>query len=65
LVEEDSKRGATVTALKEVQVLVLSRDRYKELLVNGSISEETHARAKRKSEAYAMEDAARLLANDG
>jgi CRP-like cAMP-binding protein len=64
LVEENSKRGATVTATKEVQVLVLSRDRYKELLVQGSISEETHARAKRKSVAYAMEDAARSLAND-
>jgi CRP-like cAMP-binding protein len=60
LVEEKSHRGATVTATKEVQVLVLSRNQYNELMEQGSISQETHAKAKRKSVAYAMEDAARL-----
>jgi len=60
LVEEHSTRGATVTATKEVQVLVLSREQYQELLANGSISKETNAKARRQSQAYAMEDAARL-----
>jgi CRP-like cAMP-binding protein len=60
LVEEHSTRGATVTATKEVQVLVLCRDQYQELFATGSISEETNAKARRQSEAYAMEDAARL-----
>jgi len=60
LVEQDPKRGATVTATNDVQVLVLSRNCYDELLADGSITKKTHARAKRMSMAYSAADALAL-----
>jgi CRP-like cAMP-binding protein len=59
LVNEHHVRGATVTADTPSSVLVLSFDRYQELLVDGTIAEETHERASRMSRSYTAEDAKR------
>ena len=60
LVNEFHVRGATVTADAPSSVLVLSFDRYQELLVDGTIAEETHERASRMSRSYTAEDAKRV-----
>ena len=56
-----TKRGATVTATSsEVDVLVLSKDKYMDLLKDGCISMEMHQKTESVGVAYSNEDAARL-----
>ena len=45
LVEGDHTRGATVTANTPIQALVLSYERYQELLLDGTIEEKTQEMA--------------------
>jgi CRP-like cAMP-binding protein len=60
LVEGDHTRGATVTANSSTQVLVLSDERYQELLMDGTIEQKTQEMVKRMSQSYTMEDAKRV-----
>ena len=53
-------RGATVTAVCEVAVLVLTKERFDELKEDGTIAQETIQKARRTSKRYSQEDAARL-----
>ena len=62
LVNEGHTRGATVTADMPTQVLVLTRDRYEELKMDGTIAQATHERAARMSQSYNAQDAERLAA---
>ena len=61
LVNENHKRGATVTANKLVHALVLSRSKYQKLLGDGVISSKTARSLSVSSNNYSAEDAARLL----
>ena len=60
LVSEGHTRGATVRATTAVGALVLSRERYRQLLEDGTISAETDDRARQASLRYLAEDATRL-----
>ena len=62
LVNEGHTRGATVTANMPTQVLVLTRERYEELKMDGTIAQATHERAARMSQSYNAQDAERLAA---
>ena len=62
LIYEDHKRGATVIADVTTQVLVLTRDSYKKLLLSGIIAQKTNERAKRMSTSYSTQDKERLAA---
>ena len=59
LIEGDHVRGATVTATVATQVLVLTYERYQELLLDGTIEQKTHEMAARRSKSYLLEDAKR------
>ena len=60
LIEGDHTRGATVTANSSTQVLVLSDERYQELLMDGTIEQKTQEMVKRMSQSYTVEDAKRV-----
>ena len=62
LVNEGHTRGATVTANMPTQVLVLTRERYEELKMDGTIAQATHERARSLSTRYNVQDAERLAA---
>jgi len=59
LVNDDHKRGATVTTSMSTQVLVLTRVQYQKLLLDGTIEQKTNEFAKQKSKSYSLEDAKR------
>jgi len=52
LVHGDHNRGATVVATMLMQVLVLSYDRYQELLMDGTIEKTTHETLVKLSASY-------------
>ena len=60
IVSEGHMHGATVTAVCEVAVLVLTKERFDELKEDGTIAQETIQKARRTSKRYSQEDAARL-----
>ena len=65
LVDENHIRGATVTANAQTQVLVLGREKYQELLNNGTIAMATHERAAALSRSHSVNDANRLRQQSG
>ena len=65
LIDEDHIRGATVTANAQTQVLVLGREKYQELLNNGTIAMATHERAAALSRSHSVNDANRLRQQSG
>ena len=60
LINENHIRSATVTADVLTQVLVLTRETYQELLLDGTIAQKTNERAKKMSLSYNTQDAERL-----
>ena len=56
LVHGNHYRGATAVATTPTKVLILSYNRYQELLLNGTIAQTTHETLAKLSESYSVGD---------